>query len=352
MKNIIRNIALIVALGFGPAIFPQAAIAQDSGDYQYGGGDEPQNANIPPQQDNNNDDVYNQGATDIGGLSYQNFYTQLSPYGRWIYDPAYGYVWQPYAGAGFMPYSTAGHWVYTDMGWSWASDYAWGWAPFHYGRWDYTAAYGWYWIPGTIWGPAWVSWRYTDGYYGWAPIGPRCGYGYYYPASRWTFCQNAYFGRVDAYRFYSPRGYNEGLCGRSALVRNTYFDNGRRATYFSGPRRDEVERFTGARVNSIAVRENERQNFSRNNYNAQRQNNNVQRQSYNAPRQNNNVQRQSYNAPRQNNNVQRQSYSAPRQNNYSRQSYSAPRQSFASHGGGSAGRSGGFGGGGGGRRSR
>jgi len=28
-----------------------------------------------------------------------------------------------------------------------ASDYNWGWAPFHYGRWAYDPFYGWMWVP-------------------------------------------------------------------------------------------------------------------------------------------------------------------------------------------------------------
>jgi len=348
MKKIIRNLIMIVALGFSPAIFPQIAAAQDNGSYQQQLADQ--------SQYNNNDDVYNQGSNDIGGMSYQNYYNQLSPYGRWVYDPTYGYVWMPNAGPDFMPYSTGGHWAYTSYGWSWASDYAWGWAPFHYGRWDFTNSLGWYWIPGTVWGPAWVSWRCTEGYYGWAPLGPRYGYGYAYPFNRWTFCDNRYFGRYDAYRFYSPRAYNEGIFNRSSLVRNTYIDNGRHATYFSGPRRNEVERFNGT------ARDDNRTNFARNtnnyprqaNNNSARQNYNVPRQSYNAPRQNNlGAQRQSYNAQRQNN------YRAPRQNNSSpRQSYSAPRQNYSrptfasNHSNGNAGRNSGGHGGGGSRRSR
>src|SRR5215467_14387643 len=96
------------------------------------------------------------------------FYDYLSPYGRWVFLPGYGYVWSPSGvGYGWRPY-TNGHWVWTSYGWTWVSGYHWGWAPFHYGRWAYTGG-GWYWVPGTTWGPAWVSWRSGPGYVGWAP---------------------------------------------------------------------------------------------------------------------------------------------------------------------------------------
>src|SRR3981189_903571 len=106
-------------------------------------------------------------------VTYQNFYDQLSPYGQWIDDPNYGYVWLPEAGPDFKPYATNGHWVYTEEGWTWASDYPWGWAAFHYGRWFYQDGYGWMWIPGQEWAPAWVSWRNRSDYYGWGPLGPK-----------------------------------------------------------------------------------------------------------------------------------------------------------------------------------
>jgi hypothetical protein len=32
---------------------------------------------------------------------------------------------------------------------------------------------GWIWTPATVWGPAWVSWRYSEGYCGWAPLPPE-----------------------------------------------------------------------------------------------------------------------------------------------------------------------------------
>ena len=31
---------------------------------------------------------------------------------------------------------------------------------------------GWIWYPGTRWAPAWVDWRCSDRYYGWAPLPP------------------------------------------------------------------------------------------------------------------------------------------------------------------------------------
>jgi hypothetical protein len=71
----------------------------------------------------------------------------------------------------------------------------WAWPTYHYGRWGVSGA-GWYWIPGTVWGPAWVSWGVWPGYVGWCPLGyngyPVIGWGavatpyYRDPWSAWT----------------------------------------------------------------------------------------------------------------------------------------------------------------------
>jgi len=106
------------------------------------------------------------------GASFQTFYDNLANQGTWIQSNDYGYVWQPQVSdPNWAPY-TAGHWVYTDDGWAWVSDESWGWATYHYGRWVNIDGTGWVWVPGYTWGPAWVSWRYGDGYVGWAPLPP------------------------------------------------------------------------------------------------------------------------------------------------------------------------------------
>jgi hypothetical protein len=107
------------------------------------------------------------------------FYDTLAPYGGWVNIEGYGLCWQPtvvVADAGWQPYCDHGHWVYTDDGWYWLSDYSWGWAPFHYGRWFRDARFGWCWAPDTVWGPSWVTWRYSADYCGWAPLPPFATY--------------------------------------------------------------------------------------------------------------------------------------------------------------------------------
>ena len=47
------------------------------------------------------------------------------------------------------------------------------WAVYHYGRWAFEPQMGWYWVPGRVWAPAWVSWRRSNDYVGWAPLPPE-----------------------------------------------------------------------------------------------------------------------------------------------------------------------------------
>jgi hypothetical protein len=105
-----------------------------------------------------------------GGFDF--FFDALSPYGTWMDLAPWGEVWIPdEVPAGWRPYSM-GRWVDSDDGWLWLSDFDWGWAPFHYGRWAHEAEWGWVWVPGRVWGPAWVAWRSGDGLVGWAPLPP------------------------------------------------------------------------------------------------------------------------------------------------------------------------------------
>ncbi|HZX93546.1 MAG TPA: DUF6600 domain-containing protein [Myxococcales bacterium] len=121
------------------------------------------------------------------------FYDRLSPYGSWTYVAPYGHVWVPAVNYGWRPYYY-GRWVLTDWGWTFVSDDPWGWAAYHYGRWNFGVGVGWYWIPGTVWAPAWVSWRYGGGYAAWCPLGPRgVVFGYRHPA--WVAVPEQHFTR-------------------------------------------------------------------------------------------------------------------------------------------------------------
>ena len=203
-----------------------------------------------------------------GYVSYQVFYDELSPYGTWVGITNYGYVWRPNVDAGFTPYSTNGYWAYTDEGWTWISNYPWGWAPFHYGRWYDDPTYGPFWIPDNEWGPGWVTWRITDGYYGWAPMGPYYGNSYYMPYNRWCYVKGHDFGKKNNKDYYYVHSsYNGMFYHKTKALNNFKGDKMHDKKYSTGPDKSEVEKYTGKKITALAISENSKpgQKINKNN---------------------------------------------------------------------------------------
>lgn len=122
------------------------------------------------------------------------FHERLAPYGRWVDDGEYGEVWVPEVASGWQPY-VDGRWVLTEYGWTWVSNDPFGWATWHYGNWAVRPGIGWFWVPGRVWAPAWVTWRYGGGYACWAPTPPRqFGRDYYdYGSPAWVVVPEQHF---------------------------------------------------------------------------------------------------------------------------------------------------------------
>ncbi len=142
--------------------------------------------------------VVSQGAE--ANFDYQVFHDRLSPHGRWLHTPDYGYIWRPAIveqNPQWRPY-TIGRWAYTDLGWTWISQEPFGWATYHYGRWVLLRQSGWCWVPGTQWAPAWVCWKTGGDYLGWAPLPPES---LHWRANDW----NIYYGRAAGI---SPRAFS------------------------------------------------------------------------------------------------------------------------------------------------
>ncbi len=178
-------------------------------------------------------------------VSYNDFYVNLAPYGQWIEDAHYGYVWSPNMDVNFRPYYTGGHWALTDYGNTWISDYPWGWACFHYGRWTFDSYYGWLWVPGNIWGPAWVSWRSGVGVFGWAPLDPEYQFtasdfkAYHSPKDWWVFLPPQYLYGGNYYRYLTGPFGNSIASKGTTVLDNTYTSNGN--TYVAGPTAKQVQ---------------------------------------------------------------------------------------------------------------
>lgn len=136
---------------------------------------------------------------------YTTFYNKLEPYGDWIETNDYGYVFHPRqaeSSGRWRPY-TDGRWVYTDAGWTWISEEPFGWATYHYGRWTRLRGIGWVWVPGNQWAPAWVSWRKSNDYVGWAPLPPEARFDQHTGIRNWS--DSYYDVGPDQYCFVASR---------------------------------------------------------------------------------------------------------------------------------------------------
>ena len=155
------------------------------------------------------EDTYDRG----GERDVSVFYDDLAPYGNWVDFPRYGFVWTPrHMPYGWRPY-TNGRWVLSDYGWTWISSFEWGWIPFHYGRWGFDRSLGWFWVPDTVWGPAWVAWRTGDLNFGWAPLPPDAEFipgmglrasGFDIPSYYWIFVDGRNFWNDQLDRYVLP----------------------------------------------------------------------------------------------------------------------------------------------------
>ncbi len=181
-----------------------------------------------------------------------SFDETLSPYGEWV-DADGTRVWRPSAavvGEDFQPYATNGQWVSSDYGWYFQSDFSWGWAPFHYGRWAMDPNYGWIWVPGTVWAPAWVDWRSGGGYIGWAPL-PPIGWSVVVQPWRpyWCFVPVAHFsGNFWAHRL--PVEHIHYAYAATAPVHQAVSYSG--ARWYAGPPVSQVERVTAQPIQRVA----------------------------------------------------------------------------------------------------
>ena len=159
------------------------------------------------------------------------FHSELQPYGNWyklrggitVWRPAnVRFSWQPYR---------YGRWFWTDDGWYWDSDEGFGFITYHYGRWYFDDYYGWVWVPGNRWAPAWVDWRYDNDYIGWAPLPPYAEFSisigiyfsnnFHYGYRYWNFVRYRNFSSPFVYNYFVVPKYKYRIYS-STKYRNNY----------------------------------------------------------------------------------------------------------------------------------
>ena len=210
-------------------------------------------------------------------VSLNLFYDNLSPYGNWILAGDYGYCFQPnvaVSNSDWRPYSD-GYWAYTDVGWTWVSYEDFGWATYHYGRWANLESYGWLWVPGYEWGPAWVSWRTGGDYVGWAPLPPQPRGGVVYEGRPITGAVDVSFGIGPLYynfvdiryigapvlreRIITPQR-NVTIINRTVNVTNITYNNSTVINH--GPDINRLDQYSTRPIQRLSLQRETNVNFS------------------------------------------------------------------------------------------
>lgn len=190
-----------------------------------------------------------------------DFDAPLTSCGDWVTVGSYGRCWHPTGViVGWRPYCD-GDWVWTDCGWYWESDEPWAWACYHYGWWVYDDDYGWVWVPGVEWAPAWVSWRIGGGCIGWAPLPPAGVFSARRPVdAAFVFVDNNHFsGRITPSVVVAN---NRTIISQTKYVSNIRHVSGnfdgagtRQANFNEGPGLDAIQRATGRQFKVTAISE-------------------------------------------------------------------------------------------------
>jgi hypothetical protein len=183
------------------------------------------------------------------------FQAPLAAHGAWVEVGRFGHCWRP-AGIAveWRPYCS-GSWVWTDCGWYWASDEPWAWACYHYGWWTLDPTFGWIWVPGVEWAPAWVSWRVGGGYCGWAPLPPHG-----------VILAPATFVFVEERRFHEPVRPSAVVVNNTKVFNDTQVINNvkhetrtianagpQRVVVNEGPRVEAIQKATGQKLAQVSV---------------------------------------------------------------------------------------------------
>ena len=196
-------------------------------------------------------------------VSFDYFYDALEPYGTWVEVEGYGPCWSPgNVDADWAPY-TDGGWVYTDAGWTWLGDEPFSSIVDHYGRWIMAGSLGWCWVPGYEWAPAWVSWRDSDDYVGWAPLppevtwDPEIGVGiwvdevYGIGPSFYVFCHHRDFGERHLRTVIMARSWNTAILVKTHNITHIAFNRALRGICAGGLDLGRARRFSSSPIAAL-----------------------------------------------------------------------------------------------------
>ncbi|MCH7826394.1 MAG: hypothetical protein IIC75_00235 [Bacteroidetes bacterium] len=165
------------------------------------------------------------------------FHSELQSYGNWYKLNGGIKVWRPAnVRSNWQPYRY-GRWFWTEDGWYWDSDEDFGFITYHYGRWYFDDYYGWVWVPGNRWAPAWVDWKYDNDYIGWAPLSPYAEFSisigihfsnnFHYGYSYWNFVKYRNFCSPYVNNYFVESKYKYRIYSRTKYRNNYSYYRGR-----------------------------------------------------------------------------------------------------------------------------
>jgi hypothetical protein len=135
------------------------------------------------------------------------------------------------------------------------SDYEWGDVPYHYGTWFDDPRFGWVWVPGYTWAPAWVVFRTGPDYIGWAPVSPRFYVGgswsYGAPASPFVFVPTRHFCEARVGRYVVPERQVRSIYGETRVANTLVVENN--VVVNRGPDPRVIERASGRRLIQVPI---------------------------------------------------------------------------------------------------
>jgi len=141
--------------------------------------DQPQQTPLPLEQKVEQKPAENPPAQEKTGVAEkqkklpEDFMEVLAEHGKWVEDSEYGKVWVPNSNKeqkDWKPYQDGTWQDYSNGNYCWYSNEPFGYIAYHYGWWQWSPIWSWYWIPGYVWGPAWVNWYWYGNYAYWSPM--------------------------------------------------------------------------------------------------------------------------------------------------------------------------------------
>lgn len=186
----------------GPAAAPRASASYRDGASRRGGGsnraDDRNRTREDDFDDDEGDDRDWRDSRHELPPEVDNYYDELSSYGRWRFVPGYGWAWRPHrVERNWVPF-TVGFWRSTPWGMFWVSSEPWGWAPYRYGSWRFEPRWGWFWVPGPRFGGAWVVFYGEGDTWGWCPA--------FYDSGDWYPSYTTYIqiNVINIYNYHPP----------------------------------------------------------------------------------------------------------------------------------------------------